>query len=160
MDVSMPMIIEANLRADGMRMVIVASRFNSVLVEKLVDGALSALSRHGAEKSAQTVVWVPGAWEIPVVAQKLARSKRYDAVVCVGVLMKGETYHFDYVASEANKGIAKISLETGVPLTMGILTVDTTEQALERCGGKMGNQGWNAAVAALETVDILRRVEI
>ena len=150
-------VLESNFNAQGLRCAIVASRFNQFLVEKLTEGALDALCRNGAKSEDQTLAWVPGAWEIPVVVKRLALSKKYDAIICVGVVLKGITSHFDYVAGEACKGIANISLETGVPVTMGIVTADTLTQAIERSGTTAGNYGWNAAMAAIEVANLFRQ---
>ena len=151
--------IVAQMNAAGLKIGIVASRFNHLLVEKLVEGAVDALLRHGALKQDLTVAWVPGAWEIPLVAKKMAQSRKYDGIICVGVVIKGSTYHFDYVAGEAVKGIAQVSLETGVPLTFGMLTTENLAQALERSGATMGNQGHSAAVAVIELCNLIRQIE-
>jgi len=151
-------ILQGNLNAQGLKIAIVASRFNQMIVDKLVDGALHALTQHGAHHEQQTILWVPGAWEIPVAAQRCAKSRQFDAIICVGALIKGSTYHFEYVASEACKGIAAIALETGVPVTMGILTTNSLTQAIERSGATMGNIGYNAAMAAIETTNLLRQI--
>jgi 6,7-dimethyl-8-ribityllumazine synthase len=152
-------LAQADLNASGLRVAVIASRFNHFLVEKLVDGAVDALVRHGAKAEDQSVIWVPGAWELPVVTQRIARSRKFDAIVCVGVLIKGSTHHFDFVANEASKGIAQVSLETSVPVTMGILTTDTLAQAIERAGTTMGNQGWNASLAAIEVANLFRQLD-
>lgn len=156
---SAPKKLIASLNASGLKIGIIASRFNHLLVEKLVDGALDAIVRHGGAAEDQTVAWVPGAWEIPLMAKKMAQSRQYDAIVCIGAIIKGSTYHFDYIAGEAVKGIAQVSIETGVPLTMGILTTDTLAQAIERSGTTMGNQGFSAALAAIELCNLIRQVE-
>ena len=156
---SQPKTISVNLDASGLKVAIVASRFNQFLVEKLVVGALDALVRHGAKKSEQSIIWVPGAWEIPVVTQRIARQRQFNAIVCVGALIKGSTHHFDFVANEACKGIGQIALETGVPITMGILTTDSLTQAIERSGTTMGNQGYHAAMAAIEVSNIFRQID-
>ena len=156
---SQPKTISAPLDASGLKVAIVASRFNQFLVEKLVEGALDALLRHGARKSDLSIIWVPGAWEIPVVTQRIARQHQFNAIVCVGVLIKGSTHHFDMVANEACKGIGQIALETGVPVTMGILTTDSLTQAIERCGTTMGNKGYSAAMAAIEVANIFRPID-
>ncbi len=149
-----PRVLEATLSAEGMRCALVASRFNHFIVEKLVDGALDALARHGADPAAQTVAWVPGSWEIPLVTKSFAAQKDIDAVIALGAVIRGGTPHFDYVAAEVSKGIAHVSLDSGVPVTMGILTTDTLEQAIERAGSKMGNKGWEATTAAIEMVNL------
>jgi 6,7-dimethyl-8-ribityllumazine synthase len=151
--------LTAHLNASGLKIGIIASRFNHMLVEKLVDGAMDALERHGAKLADQTVAWVPGAWEIPVVAQKMARSKRFDGIICIGAVIKGSTNHYEHVAGESVKGIAQVSLETSVPLTMGMLTTDTLAQAIERSGTTAGNQGFAAAMAVIELCNLVRQVE-
>lgn len=151
-----PTTIEGSLVATGLRCAIVASRFNSFVVEKLVAGALDALVRHGADKSAQTVVWVPGAWEIPLVATRVVESMKLDAVICVGCVIRGGTAHFEHVADGLNKGIAQLALSKDIPVGNGVLTVENLEQAIDRAGAKMGNKGWEAAVAAIETANVLR----
>lgn len=150
-----PQVLEGTLDARGMKTAIVASRFNHFIVEKLVDGALDALVRHGADGSHQTIVWAPGSWEIPLVAQRLARRGGLDAIICVGAVIRGGTAHFDYVAGEVSKGIAQVSMQEDLPVTMGILTTDNLEQSIERAGSKMGNKGYEAAVAAIEMVNVL-----
>ncbi|MFZ9888078.1 MAG: 6,7-dimethyl-8-ribityllumazine synthase [Myxococcota bacterium] len=150
-----PQVLEGTLDARNMKTAIVASRFNHFIVEKLVDGALDALVRHGAAGSAQTGVWAPGSWEIPLVAQRLARRGDLDAIICVGAVIRGGTAHFDYVAGEVSKGIAQVSMQHDLPVTMGILTTDNLEQSIERAGSKMGNKGYEAAVAAIEMVNVL-----
>lgn len=151
-----PQVLEANLDARGLKCAIIASRFNHFIVEKLVDGALDALTRHGASGDAQQVVWVPGSWEIPLVAQRIAGKGGFDAIICVGAVIRGGTAHFDYVAGEVSKGIAQVSLDAKLPVTMGILTTDNLEQSIERAGSKMGNKGFEAAVAAIEMANLLR----
>lgn len=150
--------LAGNMNGSGLKIAIVASRFNQLLVDKLVEGALDALSRHGVASKDVVVALVPGAWEIPIVAKKLAESKKYDGIVCIGVLIKGSTQHFEYVAGEAIKGIEQVSLATGVPLTMGILTTDNLTQAIERSGATMGNQGYNAAIAAIELCNLIKLI--
>lgn len=157
--VNSPVSLEANLNSCGIRAAVIASRFNHFVVEKLAAGAIDGLVRHGADAGAQTIIWVPGAWELPLIAQKAARLKRFDAIICVGAIIKGETSHFDFVANYACSKIAQISLETGLPVTLGVLTVDNLEQAIDRSGGKMGNQGYNAALAAIECVNLLKTLE-
>lgn len=137
-------------------MALVASRFNSFVVDRLVEGALDAVVRTGGDPDAIRVYKVPGAFEIPLVAKRLAASGEFDAVVCLGAVIRGATPHFDYVASEVAKGIAQASLETGIPIGFGVLTTDTLEQAVERAGSKAGNKGWEAAMAAVETVNLLK----
>jgi 6,7-dimethyl-8-ribityllumazine synthase len=142
----------------GRRMVVVASRFNEPVVKKLVDGALEALVNHGVAYDDIDVVWVPGAWELPIAARWLVSTERYDGVVAVGAVIRGETAHFDYIAGEASRGLAAISAEFETPVGFGVLTCDTDEQAEARAGGAHGNKGWDAAVAALEMVDLFNRL--
>jgi 6,7-dimethyl-8-ribityllumazine synthase len=142
----------------GRRMVVVASRFNEPVVKKLVDGALEALVHHGVAYDDIDVVWVPGAWELPVAARWLVSTERYDGVVAVGAVIRGETAHFDYIAGEASRGLAAVSAEFETPIGFGVLTCDTDEQAEARAGGAHGNKGWDAAVAALEMVDLFNRL--
>jgi 6,7-dimethyl-8-ribityllumazine synthase len=141
------------------RFAVVASRFNQVIVEKLVDGALDALVRHGVAADNVDVVWVPGAWELPIVARRLLSSDRYDALVAVGAVIRGDTPHFDYVAGEASRGLATASVEFETPIGFGLLTCDNDEQARERAGGAHGNKGWDAALAALEMADLFGRLD-
>jgi 6,7-dimethyl-8-ribityllumazine synthase len=152
----MPRIIEGKLDAAGLRFGIIVGRFNSFIGERLLDGALDALLRHGASDGDITIARVPGAFEIPLAAQKMAVSGNYDAVICLGAVIRGSTPHFDYVASEVSKGIAHASLQTGVPIAFGVLTTDTIEQAVERAGTKAGNKGFDAAVTAIETVNVFK----
>lgn len=141
------------------RFALVAGRFNTFIVERLVEGAIDALTRHGAQAENITVVRVPGSWEIPIVCGRLARTKRFDAIVALGAVIRGGTPHFDYVAAEVSKGIASITLETGVPIGFGVLTTDSIEQAVERAGTKAGNKGFDAAMAAVEMVTLGRSLE-
>lgn len=154
----MPKFIEGKLNAEGLRFGIVLGRFNSFIGERLLEGALDTLVRHGADDAQITVARVPGAFEIPLTAQKMARSGNYDALICLGAVIRGSTPHFDYVASEVSKGIAHVSLDTGVPVTFGVLTTDTIEQAIERAGTKAGNKGADAAITAIETANVLREM--
>ncbi len=147
---------EGNLDGTGLRFGIVLSRFNSFVTTKLLDGAMDALVRHGASSDDVGVAWVPGAFEVPLVARKMAEGGQYDAVVCLGAVIRGDTPHFDYVAGESAKGIARVSLETGVPVIYGIVTTETLEQAIERAGTRMGNKGAEAAMTAIEMVRLLR----
>jgi 6,7-dimethyl-8-ribityllumazine synthase len=149
-------IVEGGLDGAGLRIAVVASRFNELLGERLLEGALRALERHGVAGGDVTVVRVPGAFEIPTVARLLARAGRHDAIVCVGAVLRGETPHFEWVAGEAARGIARAAEETGVPVLFGIVTVDTLEQALDRAGGKLGNRGADAASAAVEMAGVIR----
>jgi 6,7-dimethyl-8-ribityllumazine synthase len=142
----------------GRRMLVVASRFNEPVVKKLVDGALEALVNHGVAYDDIEVVWVPGAWELPIAARWLVSTERYDGVVAVGAVIRGETAHFDYIAGEASRGLAAVSAEFETPIGFGVLTCDTDEQAEARAGGAHGNKGWDAAVAALEMVDLFNRL--
>jgi 6,7-dimethyl-8-ribityllumazine synthase len=152
-------VFEGKLIAEGLRFAIVVSRFNDFIGERLLGGALDALMRSGAREQDVEVFKVPGAFEIPLVAKKLARSGRYNAVICLGAVIRGATPHFDYVANEVSKGIATVSLETGVPVTFGVLTTDNLEQAIERAGSKAGNKGWDAAIAAIEMANLLKQIE-
>jgi len=149
---SVKSIAGALIVPEGAKFAIVASRFNAFIVERLVEGAVDALVRHGAEASNVTVVRVPGAWEIPLVAQRLAKSGKVDAVIALGAVIRGATPHFDHVANEVSKGVAQASMQTGVPIAFGVLTTDTIEQAVERAGTKAGNKGFDAAVTAIEVV--------
>jgi 6,7-dimethyl-8-ribityllumazine synthase len=147
--------ISAKLEAGKHRFVLVVARFNEFITSKLVDGAIDALVRHGAERDDITLVWVPGSFELPLAAQKLARSGDYAAVICLGCLIRGQTPHFEYIANECAKGIAQVSLETGVPATFGVITADSLEQAIDRAGTKAGNKGADAALAAVEMANLL-----
>jgi 6,7-dimethyl-8-ribityllumazine synthase len=152
-------VIEGNLIAKGKKFSIVASRFNDFMTKELVAGCVDTLVRHGAAGDDLTVTWVPGAFEIPAVAQKLAKTKDYDAVICLGTVIRGATPHFDYIASEVAKGIARVSESTGIPAIFGIITADTIEQAVERSGAKDGNKGSAAALSAIEMVNILEKIK-
>jgi len=149
-------IIEGKLDAKGFRFGIVVSRFNSFISDRLVEGALDALVRHGAEDDNVQIVRVPGAYEIPMMAKKMVETSRYDAVICLGAVIRGATPHFDYVSAEVSKGIATVSLDSGVPVTFGVLTTDNLEQAIERAGSKAGNKGFDAAVSAIEMVNLFK----
>ncbi len=151
-------VIKADLIAKGKKFAIVISRFNEFISSKLLEGCLDTLSRHGALDSAQDVVWVPGAFEIPMVALKLAKSKKYDAVICLGTVIRGATPHFEFVASEAAKGVAKVSLDTGVPCIFGVITADNLEQSIERAGTKDGNKGRDAALSAIEMANLYGKI--
>jgi len=151
--------IAGNLDGSGLKFGVVVSRFNSLLTTKLLDGALDCLKRHRADESNVGVAWVPGAFEIPYAAAKMASSKKFDAVICLGAVIKGDTPHFDYIANEATKGIAKTAMDSGVPVIYGLITADTLEQAIERAGTKAGNKGWDAAQAAIEMVNLYREIE-
>ena len=152
-------VTEGDLIARDLRFALVVSRFNDFVVEPLVRGAVDALRRHGATEKQIEVVRVPGAFDIPVVARKLAQSRRYEALVALGAVIRGQTPHFDYVAGECASGLARIALESGVPIGFGVLTTDTVEQAVDRAGGKAGNKGTDAALAALEMANLLRRLD-
>jgi 6,7-dimethyl-8-ribityllumazine synthase len=155
-----PATIEGGLVAPaGARFAIVASRFNEFIVSRLIDGALDALSRHGVSPDNITVVRVPGSWEIPLVCSRVATTKRVDAIIALGCVIRGSTPHFDHVATEVSKGIASVSLATGVPIGFGILMADTIEQAIDRAGTKMGNKGWDGALSALEMVSLTRTLD-
>lgn len=151
-------IIEGALRAEGLRVAIVASRWNDLIVSRLVDGAQDALRRLGAHDNDLTLVRVPGSFEIPLAAKKLASGGQYDAIICVGAVIRGETPHFDYIAAEVTKGMAAASLDTGVPIAYGIITADTVEQAINRAGVKAGNKGFEAAMAAVEMANLLKEL--
>ncbi len=148
--------IKASLIAKGKRFGIVASRFNDFISKDLVNGCLDTLLRHGVKEEDISLTWVPGAFEIPLLAQKLAKSKSVDAVICLGTIIRGSTPHFEYIASEAAKGIAKVSLDTGLPIIFGVITSDTIEQAIERAGTKDGNKGRDAALNAIEMANIIK----
>lgn len=150
-------IIEGNLVAQGLKIGIVAGRFNEFIVSKLVGGALDGLKRHGVEENNIEIAWVPGAFEIPLIAQKMATSDKYDAVICLGAVIKGSTPHFDYVCGEVSKGVASVSLESRKPVIFGVLTTDSIEQAIERAGTKAGNKGYDAAVTAIEMSNLLNQ---
>jgi 6,7-dimethyl-8-ribityllumazine synthase len=154
-----PRIIEGELLARDLRFAFVAARFNDFVVEPLMRGALDALKRHGATEKQIEIVRVPGAFDIPLVARKLALSRRYDALIALGAVVRGQTPHFDYVAGECASGLARIALESGVPIAFGVLTTDTMEQAVDRAGGKAGNNGADAALVAIEMANLLRRLE-
>ncbi len=151
--------IEGLLTGRGRRFGIVVSRFNEFITSKLLDGALDALLRHEVDTDAIDVVWVPGSFEIPITAKRLAKTGRYDAVICLGAVIRGATPHFDYVAAEVSKGIANVGLETGVPVIFGVLTTDTIEQAVERAGTKMGNKGFEAAMVAIEMANLFAEID-
>jgi len=155
----MPAVTEGLLTAKDRSFAIVVSRFNELISKQLLDGAIDCLRRHGAADEKIHVVWVPGSFEIPAVAQRLAASKRYDAIICLGAVIRGATPHFEYIAAEVTKGIAQVGLATGVPTIYGVLTPDNLEQALERAGTKAGNKGWQAALSAIEMADLFARLE-
>lgn len=150
----MPNIIEAGLNAEGKKFVIIASRFNDFITDRLVSGAVDALVRNGANDKDIDLIKVPGAFEIPLVAKKIADTARHDAVICLGAVIRGATPHFDYVSAEVSKGIAAVSMESSVPVIFGVITTDTIEQAIERAGTKAGNKGWSAAISAIEMANL------
>ncbi|MBM7704700.1 6,7-dimethyl-8-ribityllumazine synthase [Metabacillus iocasae] len=152
-------VFEGNLVGTGLKVAIVVGRFNEFITSKLLGGAQDALKRHGVEEENVDIAWVPGAFEIPLVAKKLADSKKYDAVITLGTVIRGATPHFDYVCSEVSKGVASQSLQSGIPIIFGVLTTETIEQAIERAGTKAGNKGWEAAAAAIEMANLLRGIE-
>ena len=151
-------IIEGELKAKGLKFGIVISRFNDFITGKLLDGAMDALSRHGAREDDIDIVKVPGSFEIPMVAKKMALKGAYNAIICLGTIIRGATPHFEYIAAEVSKGIASASMETGVPVAFGIITSDTIEQAVERAGTKSGNKGWDAAITAIEMAQLLKKL--
>lgn len=150
---------EGNLISREIKVGIVAARFNEFITSKLLGGAMDGLLRHGVREEDIQVAWVPGAFEIPLIASKLAKSGRYDAVICLGAVIRGSTSHYDYVCNEASKGIAAVSLETGVPVMFGVLTTENIEQAIERAGTKAGNKGYDCALGAIEMVNLIREIE-
>jgi 6,7-dimethyl-8-ribityllumazine synthase len=150
--------IEGKVVADGIKIGIVASRFNEFIVSKLVGGAVDGLVRHDVNEDDISVAWVPGAFEIPLAAKKMAQSGKYDAVICLGTVIRGETSHYDYVCAEVSKGIAQVSLESGIPVMFGILTTDTIEQAVTRAGTKAGNKGYDCALGAIEMVNLMKQL--
>jgi 6,7-dimethyl-8-ribityllumazine synthase len=151
-------VFEGKLVAEGLRFGLVVARFNEFITSKLLSGCMDALQRHGVEEDQIEMIWVPGAFEIPLAAQKLA-SKDYDAVICLGAVIRGATPHFEYVAAEVTKGIAQVSLQSAKPVVYGVITADTIEQAIERAGTKAGNKGWDAAVTAIEMANLLRELD-
>ena len=151
-------IYEGKLSADGIKVGIVAARFNEFITSKLLSGAMDALIRHGVSDDDVSVAWVPGAFEIPVIASRMAKSGKYDAVICLGAVIRGSTDHYNYVCSEVSKGIASVSLATGVPVLFGVLTTDSIEQAIERAGTKAGNKGYDSALSAIEMVNLLKNI--
>ena len=151
-------IIEGKLLAEGQKIAIVAGRFNEIITNKLLGGAIDAFKRHGGDENNIDLAWVPGSFEIPLVAKKMAESKKYDAVICLGAVIRGATAHFEMVANETTKGIAAASLQTGVPVIFGVLTTDNIEQAVERAGSKAGNKGFEAVTTAIEMVNLLKQI--
>ncbi len=154
----MSTVIEGMLNASGRRFGIIISRFNELIGRKLLEGAMDCLIRHGADPADITIVWVPGSFEIPLTAKKVAKSRKYDAVICLGAVIRGSTPHFDYVSSEVSKGVASVGLETEIPVIFGVLTTDSIEQAIERAGTKAGNKGFDAALSAIEMVDLYSKM--
>jgi 6,7-dimethyl-8-ribityllumazine synthase len=154
----MPKTIKGDLHAKDKSFALVVSRFNEFVTHRLLDGALDCLYRHGADERKVTIVWTPGSFEIPYAALKLAESKKYHAVICLGAVIKGDTPHYDYIASEVTKNIARITLETGVPVIFGVITTENLEQAIERAGTKAGNKGWDAALSAIEMVNLFEQI--
>ena len=152
-------VLERNLVAEGLKIGIVAARFNEFIVSKLIGGAEDALKRHGVREEDIELAWVPGAFEIPLIAQKMANSKKYDAVICLGAVIKGSTSHYDYVCAEVSKGIATVSLNSNIPVMFGVLTTDSIEQAIERAGTKAGNKGFDVAVSAIEMCNVIKTLE-
>lgn len=151
--------IEGKVVASGIKVGIVAARFNEFITNKLVGGAIDGLVRHDVKENDIDVAWVPGAFEIPLIAQKMAATGKYDAVICVGAVIRGSTSHYDYVCSEVSKGIANVSLNAGIPVMFGVLTTDTIEQAIERAGTKAGNKGYDCALGAIEMVNLIKNIE-
>ncbi|MQL53587.1 6,7-dimethyl-8-ribityllumazine synthase [Desulfofundulus thermobenzoicus] len=154
----MPKVYEGHLVGQGLRFGLVVGRFNEFITNKLLTGALDALHRHGVADQDIEIAWVPGAFEIPLVARRMVALQRFDAVICLGAVIRGATPHFDYVAAEVAKGVAKVGLDTGVPTIFGVITADTIEQAIERAGTKAGNKGWDAAQAAIEMASLMRNL--
>nr|CRH07796.1 6,7-dimethyl-8-ribityllumazine synthase [Candidatus Magnetococcus massalia] len=150
--------VEGNLTAEGQKYCLLVSRFNSFITERLLEGAIDCLVRHGAVKENLTVARVPGAFELPLVAQKAAKSGKYDGIICLGAVIRGSTPHFDYVSAEVTKGIASIGLEQDLPIGFGVLTTDTVEQAIDRAGTKVGNKGWEAAISIIEMINLLNEM--
>jgi len=155
----MPEILEGKISAEGFRFAIIVSRFNDFISSKLMEGAMDALKRHGADEKQVSLIKVPGAFEIPLTAKKLAEGGKYNAIICLGAVIRGSTPHFDYVAAEVSKGIAHVALESKIPVTFGVLTTDNLEQAIERAGSKSGNKGWDAAVSAMEMANLFNALE-
>ena len=152
-------VLEGNLVAEGLKIGIVAARFNEFIVSKVIGGAEDALKRHGVREEDIELAWVPGAFEIPLIAQKMANSKKYDAGICLGAVIKGSTSHYDYVCAEVSKGIATVSLNSNIPVMFGVLTTDSIEQAIERAGTKAGNKGFDVAVSAIEMCNVIKTLE-
>lgn len=154
----MPKIIQGELSGKGLKIGIVAARFNDFITSRLVEGALDGLQRHGVADNDIDIVKVPGAYEIPLAAKMLAQSKKYNVIICLGAVIRGGTPHFEYVSAEVSKGVASVSMETGLPVIFGVLTTDTIEQAIERAGAKSGNKGWDAALSAIEMANVMKQM--
>ena len=154
----MPTIIQGDLSGKGLKIGIVAARFNDFITSRLLEGALDGLQRHGVAENDIEIVKVPGSYEIPLAAKRLAQAKKYNAVICLGAVIRGATPHFEYVSAEVSKGVAAVSMESGLPVIFGVLTTDTIEQAIERAGTKSGNKGWDAALAAIEMANVMRQI--
>jgi 6,7-dimethyl-8-ribityllumazine synthase len=150
--------LQGQLNAQNRRFAMVISRFNEFISQKLLDGAMDCLLRHGADEKNMTIHWVPGSFEIPLIAQKAAATGQFDAIICLGTIIRGDSPHFEYIASEVAKGIAHVSLNSGTPVAFGIITADSTEQAIERAGTKSGNKGWDAALSAIEMADLIKKI--
>ncbi len=155
----MPTVYEGKISGGGKKFGVIVSRFNDFISDRLLNGALDALARHGTHDEDIDIVKVPGSFEIPLMAKKMAQRQKYDAIICLGAVIRGSTPHFEYVSSEVSKGIASVSLESGVPVIFGVITTDTLEQAIERAGSKSGNKGWSAAVAAMEMAHLVDAVD-
>ena len=151
-------VLAGKLVAEGIKIGIVAARFNEFIVSKLLGGAKDCLTRHGVEDDNITVAWVPGAFEIPLIADKMAKTNKYDAIICLGTVIRGQTSHYDYVCNEVSKGIATVGLQTGVPVLFGVVTTENIEQAIERAGTKAGNKGYDAALSAIEMVNLIKNI--
>ncbi len=156
----MPINFEGNLNAEGLKIGIIVARFNEFISSKLLGGSLDALVRHGARDEDIEIAWVPGAFEIPLIAKRMAASGKYDCVICLGCIIRGATPHFDYVAAESSKGIAQVAMKADCPVAFGVLTTETIEQAIERAGTKAGNKGWDAALAAVEMANLLKEIDV
>jgi len=154
----MAKIIQGDLSGKGLQVGIVAARFNDFITSRLVDGALDGLQRHGVAEADIEIVKVPGAYEIPLVARRLAQTKKYNVIICLGAVIRGATPHFEYVSAEVSKGVASVSMESGLPIIFGVLTTDTIEQAIERAGSKSGNKGWDAALSAVEMANVMKQL--
>ena len=152
-------IYEGKLVADGVKIGIVAGRFNEFITSKLISGALDGLKRHNVDEDSIEIAWVPGAFEIPLVASEMARSKKYDAIICLGAVIRGNTSHYDYVCNEVSKGIAHVSLDTGIPVMFGVVTTENIEQAIERAGTKSGNKGYDVAAGAIEMINLVKEIK-